>query len=1319
MSSYSTIAFSTLYSTYIYCMWGITSMDCNGVIDCYKHDLPLLEVPVTFQQQRSLIENPIQVDDHLVDVPVIYEEQRIFIDVPIQVQQQATRGAPSHFLPQIPGGNLVDVPIKEDILVDVPVVLQTVGMRSSSTVLGKRPREEDKGWFDVLIEEDFTVDVPVLSQTSGVPSSSTFLGRIPHEEDYDILRAPLGTFNAPASTSSTGRKSRMSRSRRLRFTPITLPRSPEVRAALRDMYAAHKRAMRNCNRATEPVLHLTASAALRQRKSRTSRTVEQMIAARSANTLQHRSLRSRLSQLSRNVIPAPNMNAQNFRKAIQQLGWGHCVECKTKFLDLPVDEGICKFCKKDKMDHPEGSLYSAENNMDPREVPIQLSRLTPLECLLIARVHPMFSVYRVKGQQYKYSGNVINFVQDVKEIARVLPYKPGDLSAILIVKRIGNNSTKEFVVRREYVRQALAWLKRNHRYYKDDDLIISDANIEHLPENGVPDDLPNMEEDAPHVDRDQSGNETEDDSNNGPEMQEQHFHVDEFETAGTVGAAIQPDQQSCIRRALEITEAGQTTAELPFTGEVIDEFTKEGYITMAFPTLFPYGTADLRQSRYRKVNAGQYFQHLMKYHDGRFARDSRFRYFAWNSLTRWRALSLGSVYVKNFPCDGELSIQSIRDMVSSGDMRFLSRISYYAKQMRGTRAYWYTRLKELIAMVKQLGPPTIFFTLSAADLQWPELFALLDPENRLETLDPIERNREKARLLNENPLVASWFFQKRVQLFFKEYLKKEFLVVDYWYRFEWQHRGSGHVHGFLWLRDAPDTSDIATNEQVRRLTCEYFDKMICTWNPDPTFSVDRRNHPCAKKIPIESNLDNDDDDYKSLVNCVMRHTKCGSYCLRRSKTTRQQLCRFKFPMEFIDDSKLVEDPPNSNMYRFVGRRNDQYVNSHHRGVLQTWRANIDWSAVTTIESVTHYIAKYAAKSEPASKNYIDTLGGIVNDQRRPCQNSTSVIKRLLIKNASERDICAQEVCHLLPGWHLTGSSRKIVVLNLSENQLFSSQLRRGHGDGEEQEETNPNFFGKYLVRPENFENTTLIEMAKKHYSRRGRWHTSKVEAIIRILPEFVGIIMPDTEKWESFCRQQVLLNSCYRSYEGAKRGFHLWSECYADLSFTAENQSSHIGAFDDEFEDESDLEDEADEDWMLFSGMGPNNAPEGEILLGSRTLDLTHDWSESFSRYPSINKDRRFVHSLGKAEQEASGEYLPTHLDIALSSLSRQQKAAHDMVLQSMREGSTIRLIVSGGAGTGKSTLINAIVHSIRQLFGKNKAVKIMAPTGVAAYNIG
>ena len=73
-------------------------------------------------------------------------------------------------------------------------------------------------------------------------------------------------------------------------------------------------------------------------------------------------------------------------------------------------------------------------------------------------------------------------------------------------------------------------------------------------------------------------------------------------------------------------------------------------------------------------------------------------------------------------------------MLKSGDKQLSQCISYYAKGIRGSRSYWFARLKELTTMVKQLGAPTIFFTLSSADLQWPELYKLFDQTNELQKL---------------------------------------------------------------------------------------------------------------------------------------------------------------------------------------------------------------------------------------------------------------------------------------------------------------------------------------------------------------------------------------------------------------------------------------------------------------------------------------------------------------------------------------------------------------------------------------------------------
>ena len=94
----------------------------------------------------------------------------------------------------------------------------------------------------------------------------------------------------------------------------------------------------------------------------------------------------------------------------------------------------------------------------------------------------------------------------------------------------------------------------------------------------------------------------------------------------------------------------------------------------------------------------------------------------------------------------------------------------------------------VIAVVDTLGLPTVFFTHSAADLQWPELARLICPEN------PESRSKCNEALV-ENPAIADWFFYQRITLFLKGVYEDILGVRDYWLRFEWQHRRSPHVHG--------------------------------------------------------------------------------------------------------------------------------------------------------------------------------------------------------------------------------------------------------------------------------------------------------------------------------------------------------------------------------------------------------------------------------------------------------------------------------------------------------------------------------------------
>lgn len=58
--------------------------------------------------------------------------------------------------------------------------------------------------------------------------------------------------------------------------------------------------------------------------------------------------------------------------------------------------------------------FLAENNMDPGDIPDELKALNEIEEMLIAQIFTVITVYRLRGGQNGYRGNIINFPQDVE-----------------------------------------------------------------------------------------------------------------------------------------------------------------------------------------------------------------------------------------------------------------------------------------------------------------------------------------------------------------------------------------------------------------------------------------------------------------------------------------------------------------------------------------------------------------------------------------------------------------------------------------------------------------------------------------------------------------------------------------------------------------------------------------------------------------------------------------------------------------------------------------------------------------------------------------
>lgn len=140
--------------------------------------------------------------------------------------------------------------------------------------------------------------------------------------------------------------------------------------------------------------------------------------------------------------------AINFETEQKKLEMKHCNLCHRRWFDLIIEEdGLCSLCHKYQVKNSI-NLFSADNNMNPGPQPDVLKKLTFLEEQLIAQVHPVISVYRLKGGQFGYSGQVINFHQDITSFTTSLPHSIDTISKYVFVRRDEGEGYKDFIVNR-------------------------------------------------------------------------------------------------------------------------------------------------------------------------------------------------------------------------------------------------------------------------------------------------------------------------------------------------------------------------------------------------------------------------------------------------------------------------------------------------------------------------------------------------------------------------------------------------------------------------------------------------------------------------------------------------------------------------------------------------------------------------------------------------------------------------------------------------------------------------------------------------------
>ena len=992
---------------------------------------------------------------------------------------------------------------------------------------------------------------------------------------------------------------------------------------------------------------------------------------------------------------------------------------------------VCTRCKRDKRPI---KLFSAENDMLPREVPLPLQGLSQLEEMLIARACPIMCVYRNHGGQRGYKGHVVNLPQDIQEFLTRLPCYVNQLPVLLLRRTGKDNSHIDLRVCQHKVLAALRWLQLNNPFFSN--ITIDHVALQTLPYDGIPTELQTIE--------DEHSSTVEEHVINPEVPHNSHSFVPVPMAVGT--------EDEAIRATFEHND--------PFdwpniSNKPINEFRTPGLASQVFPTLFPYGAGDPTfPGRQHKVSLTDGFKHLERYADvvegafhWRFASHPRFPYWALNMKQRHQLISQASVYLHQNQTDANLSIDNLRDMVGRLSAEHLMhRLQRYAAKIHGSHPYWFQRYTELRSLIEQKGPPTFFWTVSSADTFWPELHKLL-PHTTGTNLD----HNSRICAVIDNPHITDWFFYTKLTDWVQHWLYDALGADWHWYRFEYQARGSTHAHGCAKLSSDPDICRLIQKvaaawnileeesngtviqqddreqvlkegEEAKAEVLSYCDWLVTTCNdavPDALWSLPNP-HPCTVSIHNVVDLE---DDYHDLVNSVQRHTRCSTaYCLKKRSEQQTPQCRFNYPRPNQTHSTLEFEKLGDGIIRatLISKRNDPRLNSHSHLLIQNWRANVDLQVVVDVHACARYMAKYVAKAEPRSKSVSDIFTSCV--QACPHDgNSTSVLRSAMIRAVGERDISAQETAHMLLSLPLTSCTFSFCILSLTGDRKIKRDAET------DKLSLHHSFLELYSRRTTNLQ-LSLLQFASEYIEYKGELKKRSTPVIVRAFPFYSSD--PAGDNYNLYCKYQLIKHQPWvgqpcNAWGGGDGTPSQWIEEYHSFLQT-DTAVQGIPYLNDEIrrsqqrleeadsEDEPEHPEEIQDEWMQLCQLNPR------FNISTETF-ANVDWATSARELPSplLRESPHWISSQRQtAESSASSPWLRQLPTIDVATLNSKQLQAYNHIklhysqYQANQSPPPLHIIVSGTAGTGKSYLISALAHLL------GSSCVITATTGMASFNI-
>ena len=518
-----------------------------------------------------------------------------------------------------------------------------------------------------------------------------------------------------------------------------------------------------------------------------------------------------------------------------------------------------------------------------------------------------------------------------------------------------------------------------------------------------------------------------------------------------------------------------------------------------------------------------------------------------------------------------------------------------------------------------------------------------------------------------------------------------------------------------------------------------------------------------------------DQDYELLVNRVELHTCRLLYCLK--KFLESQRCRFGYPLTLVGFiERILDGEGGRKIWEEVVRSDDfplgagfeygklRIVRNHPRIVMHVpellvlWRGNVDQKLIDNPKQFLKYALKYLLKPEVGSLAFSDIIKTLTKnaDENAPVRK---VFQKILLKLVGEHDMSKNEAWRIVSGGSYVTHSRPYRYLNLTGSRRVNIEANENADQpavvqnfcdiywAKESDENYKNFVDKfesgqtsYMLHPKD---VSLYNFAGCFTNK---WYPSYKLYVPKPTPCFTYVPIPDNVEYrKAYCETTLLLHKPgatpsnlldnHEDVEEAMFDFASYDELcpvvikeeyLASLSMTAAELANRHNNVEDLVQSENSQSVNLEqEDWMV--GLGDVvrhtdiNDPEPDTVDDEEDcmdieMDENVDWS---SDRKLLNLSNQQVDDatdwIPRKKVSADLDYDPLQA-VPPESLNDDQRPVFDVMMGTLADDQSQKLIdVSGGAGTGKSYLIKAILQKALELSGHRNLVKIVSPTGSAA----